>query len=248
MLNTRVKEITPTGVVLSTGERVGAETVISTVGNSPHPLISKFGVPQEKGRILVDECLRIQDSTHLWAIGDSALVPDVRRGGYCPPTAQYALRQGRHCARNVLATIRNQPARPFEFGGLGQLAIVGKHCGVAQIFGWRISGWIAWWLWRSVYLMKLPGLRSKVRVGLDWGLDLLFPSRHHQNRGPQNRTAQTRPFSGGRDDHPARGDRRSFLYYRGRASRDRSTRTGPAGRTSCRARGRRFLWRNCVDS
>ena len=175
MLNTKVKEITPTGVVLSNGERVGAETVISTVGNSPHPMISKFAVPQEKGRILVDECLRIQDSKHLWAIGNAALVPDVRRGGYCPPTAQYALRQGRHCARNVLATIRNQPVRPFEFGGLGQLAIVGKHCGVAKIFGWRIAGWIAWWLWRSVYLMKLPGIRSKVRVGLDWVLDLLFP-------------------------------------------------------------------------
>ena len=175
MLNTRVNEITPTGVVLSNGERIGAETVISTVGNSPHPMISKFAIPQEKGRIIVDECLRIQGAENLWAIGDSALVPDLRRGGFCPPTAQYALRQGRHCARNVLRTIRNQPVRPFEFGGLGQLAIVGRHCGVAQIFGWRIAGWIAWLMWRSVYLMKLPGIRSKVRVGLDWSLDLLFP-------------------------------------------------------------------------
>ena len=175
MLNTRVKEITPGGVVLSNNEKIAAGTVICTVGNASHPMISKLAVPQEKGRILVDEYLRIQGFKNLWAIGDTALVPNIRRGGFCPPTAQYALRQGRHCARNVVTTIRNQSLRPFEFGGLGQLAVVGKHCGVAKIFGWRISGWIAWSLWRSVYLMKLPGLRSKVRVGLDWILDVLFP-------------------------------------------------------------------------
>ena len=175
ILSTRVKEITPTGVVLSNDERIFSGTVISTVGTASHPMIAKLAVPQDRGRILVDECLRIQRFKDLWAIGDSALVPDIRRGGFCPPTAQYALRQGRHCAQNVLATIRHQPVHPFEFGGLGQLAVVGKHCGVAQIFGWRISGWMAWWLWRSVYLMKLPGIRSKVRVGLDWILDLLFP-------------------------------------------------------------------------
>ena len=175
LLNTRVQEITPTGVVLSNGERIATGTVISTVGNAPHPMIATLAVPQEKGRILVDECLRIQGYPNLWAIGDSALIPDVRRNGFCPPTAQYALRQGRHCARNVVAAIRGNSVHPFEFGGLGQLAVVGRHCGVAQIFGWRMAGWIAWCLWRSVYLMKLPGIRSKVRVGLDWGLDVLFP-------------------------------------------------------------------------
>lgn len=175
ILSTRVKEITPTGVVLSNDERILAGTVISTVGTASHPMIAKLAVPQDRGRILVDECLRIQGFKDLWAMGDSALVPDIRRGGFCPPTAQYALRQGRHCAQNVLATIHNQPVHPFEFGGLGQLAVVGKYCGVAQIFGWRIAGWTAWWLWRSVYLMKLPGIRSKVRVSLDWILDLLFP-------------------------------------------------------------------------
>ena len=175
MLNTRVEEITPTSVVFSSGQRVATSTVISTVGNAPHPMIAKIAVPQERGRILVDEYLRIQSFKNHWAIGDSALVPDIRRKGFCPPTAQYALRQGRHCARNVVAAIRGQAVYPFEFGGLGQLAVVGKHCGVAQIFGLRISGWIAWCLWRSVYLMKLPGIRSKVRVGLDWVLDVLFP-------------------------------------------------------------------------
>jgi len=103
------------------------------------------------------------------------MVPDVRRGGFCPPTAQYAMRQGRRAAQNILATIHGKNPQPFVFGGLGQLAVVGRHCGVAQIMGVKMAGFFAWWLWRSVYWMKLPGLRCKVRVGIDWALDLLFP-------------------------------------------------------------------------
>jgi NADH dehydrogenase len=112
---------------------------------------------------------------NVWSLGDAALVPDVRRGEYCPPTAQYAMRQGRHCARNVLSTVGGRGLRRFEYGGLGQLAVVGRRCGVAQVLGWRIAGLPAWWLWRTVYFMKLPGLRCKIRVGLDWALDLIFP-------------------------------------------------------------------------
>ena len=175
ILGTRVKEATPAGVTLSDGQTINAGTVICTVGNAPHPLIGRSSLPQERGRIVADECLRVKGLEYVWALGDSALIPDVRRGGLCPPTAQYAIRQGKRCARNVLASIAGRQLRPFSFGGLGQLAVIGHHCGVAEIFGFKLAGILAWWLWRSVYFMKLPGIRCKIRVGIDWSLDLLFP-------------------------------------------------------------------------
>lgn len=175
ILNTRVKEATPEGIVLSNGQTVRAGTIVSSVGNAPHPLICQTGLPQDRGRIVVDECMRVKDATDIWALGDSAMVPDVKRGGFCPPTAQYALRQGKRCAKNVWAVVHGGAPSPFKFGGLGQLAIVGHRCGVAQVFGIKVAGILAWFMWRTVYWSKLPGLRCKVRVGIDWALDLIFP-------------------------------------------------------------------------
>lgn len=173
-LNRAVREMTPEGALLSSGERLESGTVVCTIGTAPRPLIRESGLPQERGRLLVDGCLRIRDYDNLWALGDAALVPDSRRGGWCPPTAQYAMREGVHCARNIMATLRNEPVREFAFRGFGQLAVVGQQCGVAQVRGIKLSGYLAWWLWRSVYLMKLPGVRCKIRVGLDWLLHSLF--------------------------------------------------------------------------
>jgi NADH:ubiquinone reductase (H+-translocating) len=174
-LKTRVNEVTPDRVVLGDGESVSSGSVISTIGNVPHPLVKKLGLPEQRGRILVDECLRVMGFRNVWALGDAAAVPDRQKGGICPPTAQYAVRQGKQCALNVLAVIRGGVPAPFRYKGRGQMAVVGKHCGIAQIGRWKLSGLGAWLLWRAVYFMKLPGLRSRVRVAMDWLLDLLFP-------------------------------------------------------------------------
>jgi len=175
LLQTRVKEVTRDRVVLGDGRSISTGTVISTVGNVPHPLVQKLGLPQDRGRILVDEFLRVRGFSNVWAIGDAAAVPDLRKGGLCPPTAQYAVRQGKRCARNVLAVIQGDSPVAFRYQGRGQMAVVGRHCGIAQIGGWKLSGLGAWLLWRAVYFMKLPGLRCRVRVAIDWILDLLFP-------------------------------------------------------------------------
>jgi NADH:ubiquinone reductase (H+-translocating) len=174
-LKTRVNDVTRDRVVLGDGQAIATGSVISTVGNVPHPLVGKLGLPQERGRILVDDCLRVRGFHNLWALGDAASVPDVQKGGVCPPTAQYAVRQGKQCAKNVLAVIQGRTPVPFRYKGRGQLAVVGKHCGIAQIGKWKLSGLGAWLLWRTVYFMKLPGLRCRMRVGIDWMLDLLFP-------------------------------------------------------------------------
>src|SRR5207247_8499013 len=102
------------------------------------------------------------------------VVPDARCGGVHPPTAQHALREGRPVARNVAAAVLGGPKKPFRFATLGQLAAIGRRTGVANVFGIRFSGFIAWWLWRTIYLSKLPRLEKKVRVALDWTLDLCF--------------------------------------------------------------------------
>lgn len=174
-LRTTVQEITHNDVRLSTGEQLSARTVICTVGNAPHPLMAQLALPQDRGRILVEATMQVKDMPNVWALGDAALVPDVSRGGWCPPTAQYAMRQGRQGARNILAAINGHPLQDFHFKGLGQMAVIGRHCGVAQIGGWKISGLLAWVLWRGVYLMKLPGLPCKVRVAIDWIMELVFP-------------------------------------------------------------------------
>ncbi|MBV9607976.1 MAG: hypothetical protein JO187_00340 [Acidobacteria bacterium] len=110
----------------------------------------------------------------VWSLGDCALVPNAKNGGYYPPTAQHALREARIVAQNITAAVRGGAKKKFAFTTIGQLAAIGRRTGVAQIFGVNFSGFIAWWLWRTIYLSKLPRFEKKLRVALDWTLDLVF--------------------------------------------------------------------------
>jgi NADH dehydrogenase len=110
----------------------------------------------------------------VWAVGDCAVVPDRRTGKPFPPTAQHAIRQAKAVARNIAASIAGRELKPFTFRTVGQLAAIGRRTGVARIFGVNFSGFFAWWLWRTVYLSKLPRLEKKMRVAIDWTLDLVF--------------------------------------------------------------------------
>jgi len=211
--HTTGKEVTPNEVVLSTGEHVVARTVICTVGNAPHPLMAQLPLPQDRGRILVEASMQVKDMANVWALGDAALVPDVLRGGWCPPTAQYAMRQGRQAARNIFATLHGLPIRNFQFKGLGQMAVIGRHCGVAQIGRWKISGLLAWVLWRGVYLMKLPGLPCKVRVALDWMMELVFPRDITKVDVQRTEHLKHAHFTTRGSYYSRRRNWRSFLHY-----------------------------------
>jgi NADH:ubiquinone reductase (H+-translocating) len=123
---------------------------------------------------MVDEFLAVPDFPGLWAIGDCAAVPDAKTGGSQPPTAQHALRQARHAARNIEAGLAGRQKKRFRFSTIGQLASIGHRRGVANILGMNFSGFIAWFLWRSVYLLKLPRLAKKTRVALSWLLEMIF--------------------------------------------------------------------------
>jgi NADH:ubiquinone reductase (H+-translocating) len=161
-------------VTLTDGTSIPAQTLIWTAGVKPSPVIAPLPCQKERGRLLVDEYLSVPGVSGLWAAGDCAAVPDVKTGKFHPPTAQHGLREGLLVAKNIEAAIAGRPPRPFVFTMLGQLATIGRRTGVAMVFGVKFSGFIAWWFWRSVYLMKLPRLAKKLRVMMSWTLDLFF--------------------------------------------------------------------------
>jgi NADH dehydrogenase len=169
----RVRGLDAAGVELSDGGRLPTRCLVWTAGTSPHPLLDTLPCKREGGRIAVGADLAVPEWPGVWALGDCAHVP-APGGGSQPPTAQHALREARIAADNVLARLRGRPTRPFRFRSIGQLATIGRRTGVARIFGVRFSGFLAWWLWRTIYLAKLPRTEKKLRVMLDWTLDLLF--------------------------------------------------------------------------
>jgi NADH dehydrogenase len=172
---TRLAGATADYAILSTGERIPTRTLVSTVPSAPNPLVAALAVPKNKGRIVVDEHLRVPGHAGVWAAGDCASITDPATGQPHPPTAQHAIREARCLAENLAATLRGGPLRPFAFKALGKLGALGHRSAVAEMFGLRIAGFLAWWLWRTVYLMKLPGLDRKLRVAVDWTLDLFLP-------------------------------------------------------------------------
>src|SRR5439155_295640 len=116
----------------------------------------------------VNEFLQIPGWSGVWAVGDCAFVSDVRQPGKShPPTAQHAIREGRVAAQNIALALKGRPPKAFSFRTIGLLASIGRRTGVARILGFNFSGFFAWWLWRTIYLSKLPGLDKKVRVGFD---------------------------------------------------------------------------------
>jgi len=175
-LNTRVKGVTEENVSLVDGSSIPTRNLVWTAGTAPSPLIFSLPCMKAGGRLLVDQFLRVPDWPNLWAVGDCAFVPDMRNPGKShPPTAQHAMREGKIVAQNIAAALVDRPLKSFSFRTIGLLASIGRRMGVARIFGFNFSGFFAWWLWRTVYLSKLPGLDKKIRVAFDWTLDLLFP-------------------------------------------------------------------------
>jgi len=159
---------------LSTGERVSTGTLIWAAGVAPNPLIATLQVPTERGRIRVNEFLAIEGLDDAWALGDCAHIPNPKTGKPHPPTAQHAVREGKCAAHNVAASLGIGTSKPFAYRTMGQMAIVGERTGVADVMGLRFEGFIAWFLWRTYYLMRIPQLEKRLRVVLDWTLDLFF--------------------------------------------------------------------------
>jgi NADH:quinone reductase (non-electrogenic) len=153
---------------------IKTNTLIWTAGTSPNPILETLPCQKDRGRLVVNEYMEVPGFPGVWALGDCALVPDHKTGKPYPTTAQHALREGKVVAQNIAAALESGRKKPFVFATIGQLAAIGRRTGVANIMGINFSGFIAWWLWRTIYLSKLPRFEKKLRVVLDWTLDLIF--------------------------------------------------------------------------
>ena len=182
---------------------------------TPAAVLRDLPCKKEKGRIVVEETLEVPGFPGVWAVGDCAWIPNSKTGNPHPPTAQHSLREAVYGAKNILAAIRGERKTPFAFTTLGQLATIGRRTGVASIMGIHVSGFLAWWLWRTIYLAKLPRFDKKLRVALHWTLDLFFPRdfvQHvtlHGIEGVNRRLAYARQHpvipASGEPDAPASG-------------------------------------------
>ena len=171
-----VEQVTDRSVTLSTGEVVPARTVVWTAGVKPHPVVQRLGLPlTDKGRIEADRFMQVPGHENVWAIGDAAAVPDpARKGQPSPPTAQHGLRQGRAVAKNVAAAIGRGRRRPFRYRTLGVFVDLGRHQAVASTLGIRWRGFPAWFLARTYHMAAMPGVKRRLRLVVDWTVDLLF--------------------------------------------------------------------------
>ncbi len=173
-LNATVEAVKADSIVLADGESIESRTVIWAAGVSPNPLLQEFGLPLTAGgAIRCARDLRVLESDCIWAIGDAAENPGPDGTPY-PATAQHAIRQGAHAARNILEVLAGRATRPCDLVNQGTLAALGCRTGVAKIFGVKLSGFPAWWIWRTVYLLKMPRFARKVRVAIDWTIALFF--------------------------------------------------------------------------
>jgi NADH dehydrogenase len=178
LLNSRVVSMTAHKALLQDGKAIETSLVLSTAGNAPHPVIvdlcKHYGLESVKGRIATEPTMQVKGRQRLWAAGDCAAVP-YNGEPASPPTAQFAQRQGKVLGENLALSLKGQKPKVFHHKNLGQLASIGHQTAVAEILEMRFSGFIAWFIWRTAYLAKLPGIQRKLRVMVDWTMDLFFP-------------------------------------------------------------------------
>jgi NADH dehydrogenase len=188
-------------VALAGGAMLQAATTICTIGTRPNALVERMAIPVERGRVVVNPDLSVQDTPGLWAIGDCALIMNAHDGKFAPPTAQFAVREARQLAANLLAVLQGRPTRAFNCKARGSMAAIGHMKGVADVFGIPLWGLPAWLLWRAYYLSQMPTLGRKVRIFVEWTWGMFFPTdithlrftRSHEvdEAGPQPAPAAT---------------------------------------------------------
>ncbi|HEX8940287.1 MAG TPA: FAD-dependent oxidoreductase [Candidatus Limnocylindrales bacterium] len=176
ILGHHVKRVAEDHVELDDGRRIETATVVSTVGNAPNPVLQDLPTRHDhRGWPQPEPTFALPGLDRVWALGDCASIVDPATGRPMAATAQFAVREGPHCARNVLAALDGQPQSPFRYRSQGMLVSLGRHRAVGDVLGVKVSGLLGWFLWRTYYLLRLPSLDRRVRVAMDWALDLFLP-------------------------------------------------------------------------
>jgi NADH dehydrogenase len=174
LLNTTVSEVQKSAVILNDDRELQTSTLVWCAGIAPPPLVKKLELPKdERGYILCEDDLRVKNFNNVWAIGDCAVNIDPNGSPY-PATAQHAVSQAKHLAKNIKSVLNNNSTKPCILSSSSSIAALGCRTGVAKLFNIKFAGFAAWFLYRTIYLFKMPGLARKIRVALDWTMDLLF--------------------------------------------------------------------------
>jgi NADH:ubiquinone reductase (H+-translocating) len=187
-LQTSAQKADADAVDLTTGERIETSMIVCTVGAQTHPLIKGLGLPLEKGRLKTDPDMKVIGTTNLWALGDCSFVPNAYDGRPSPTTAQFAVQQARQLAENLKRTSLGAATKPFYYRPRGMLASIGHRNAVAVIYGIKLSGFVAWFLWRGIYLAKLPTLSRKLEVAISWACSIPFPPNIVELRMPRSQS------------------------------------------------------------
>jgi NADH:ubiquinone reductase (H+-translocating) len=185
IMNMHANGATQNSLKLDNGTTISSHTIIWTAGVAPEPLIKSLPCKHDKaGRIQTNSYLEVEEFSGVYALGDCASIPNPSTGKPYPPTAQHAIREGRIAAKNVISTIKEREEErrigrrarkeKFNYKTKGVMANIGNRNGVAIILGIKIHGFIAWFLWRTFYLSNLPTAKKKLRVMIDWTMDLIF--------------------------------------------------------------------------
>jgi NADH dehydrogenase len=177
LTNTQLEEVTDRTARLSDGQIVPCRTLVWTAGVKPHPIIAKLGLPLgQGGRITVDDRLAVEGQPGVWALGDAAGVPDPSSKGQkpSPPTAQYAIRQGKTAAQNVAAALGTGSPKRFKYKNRGVVVEMGQHKAVAETLGIRWSGWPAFIIARLYHLFTMPRIGRRARLVVDWTVGAIF--------------------------------------------------------------------------
>jgi len=174
-LHSYAARATREGVTLKDGTQVRGATIVCTIGTTTLPLVLRLNVPKERGRLVTAADMSLPDYPNAWAIGDCASIVNAVDGNRCPPVAQFAERQGVQAAQNIARRLKSESTKPFSYKMMGQLCSIGGQCAIAEIMGIKLSGFIAWFLWRGIYLLKLPSIAQMIKVGIEWQCDLIFP-------------------------------------------------------------------------
>ena len=205
LFETSLARATANAVFTDDGQRIDTATLITTIGNAPSALVERLDLELNRGKIVTDENLAVPGREGVWALGDAALVAlPGHEGQLAPTTAQFAVREAKCVADNINALVNKKPVKPFAFRPRGTMASLGHYRAVAEVFGIRISGLVAWILWRGFYLSMLPGFTTKARVALNWLFDYFLPRSIVQIR--------TDTLSCARSFHYVKGD---VLFERG---------------------------------
>jgi NADH dehydrogenase len=174
-LETSAKKVDPVAVHLTSGEKIETGMIVCTIGTETHSLIKDLGLTLEKGRLKTEPDMKVSGTANLWSLGDCALVANAFDGRPSPATAQFAMQQARQLAENLKCVSQGATTKPFNFRPRGMLASIGHRNAVAVIYGVKLSGFIAWFLWRGIYLFKLPTFSRKLEVALSWACNIPFP-------------------------------------------------------------------------